>query len=279
MKVLVVDAYNMIHRARFGFGQGEHAIVFNFFRSVRSEIDRHMPDLVYLVSEGVPQHRLILNPDYKGQRTPVVEEGFHRQKREIFDLSRSFPLIFMRHPDFECDDAIGHICTSRHTQDEVVIVSSDSDFIQLLEWDNVSLWNPVRKKFIDRWPVDYITWKSLKGDPTDNVPGIKGIGEKRAFSLCEDPAVLKSFLEADPTRQKIFESARAQIRLADIDQHCKKWEIKPSFFNEALIRNTFTDYQFKSIIGKAWSKWCTTMERLNDKLQTDIIARTADHSA
>jgi len=266
MKILVVDAYNMIHRARFGFGQGDHAIVFNFFRSVKSEIDRHEPDLVYLVSEGVPKHRLRLNADYKGQRVPVVDEGFHRQKREIFSLSQAFPFIFIRHPDFECDDVIGYICTGRHLQDEVVIVSSDSDFIQLLESDNVSLWNPIKKRFIDRWPVDYIAWKSLKGDPTDNVPGIKGIGGKRAFSLCENPEVLETFLGADPDRRKVFESAREQIRLARIDQDCEMWEIKPGVFDEDLTRNTFTEYQFKSIIGKAWPKWCATMERLNDKL-------------
>ena len=90
MKILVVDAYNMIHRARFGFAQGEHAIVFNFFRSLKSEIVRHSPDKVYIVSEGVPKHRLLLNNEYKGQRKPVTDPGFYRQKNEIFSSSREF---------------------------------------------------------------------------------------------------------------------------------------------------------------------------------------------
>ena len=50
-KVLLVDAYNMIHRARFGFGSGPHSVTFNFFRALRSEINRHLPNKVYIVSD------------------------------------------------------------------------------------------------------------------------------------------------------------------------------------------------------------------------------------
>ena len=270
MKILVIDAYNMIHRARFGWGKGDHSITFNFFRSLKSEITRHESDLVYVVSEGQPKHRLVLNPDYKGQRQKIQDEGFHRQKKEILSLCHSFPFVFARHPDYECDDVIGHICTQRHVDDEITIVSSDSDFIQLLDSANVKLWNPVKKKFIDRWPVDYITWKSLKGDATDNVPGIKGVGEKRAFALCENEDTLNSFLDADPNKRKIFESAKNQIRLADIDSQCQLWEISHNVFDEEYIKNTFTQFEFKTIIGKSWDKWRTTMENLNDNIQTSI---------
>ena len=182
MKVLAVDSYNMIHRSRFGFGSGDHSTTFNFFRSLRSEIERHQPDEVYIVSEGRPIHRFELNENYKGNRTPLNDDGFHRQKRDIFNLCKLLPVSIIRHPDYECDDVIGHLCMTRHPTDEVTIVSSDSDFIQLLESPTVKLWNPVKKKFLDQWPVDYVMWKALKGDMTDNIPGIKGVGEKRAFS-------------------------------------------------------------------------------------------------
>lgn len=267
MKILVVDAYNMIHRSRFGFGSGDHSIVFNFFRSLKSEIARHESTLVYVVSEGRPNHRFELNQDYKGQRERIVDEGFHRQKDEILDLCHSFPFVFARHPHYECDDVIGHICTKMHPDDEVTIVSSDSDFIQLLEHKNVKLWNPVRKKFIDPWPVDYVTWKSLKGDPTDNIPGVKGIGEKRAFALCESDDILNDFLNTNPEKREVFETAKQLIRLADIEEECKLWEITPNEFNEAHVKNTFTEFEFKTIIGKAWDKWKTMMEALNDNIQ------------
>ena len=267
MKILVIDAYNMIHRARFGFVQGDHAITFNFFRALKSEIVRHDADKVYIVSEGRPIHRLEINPEYKGQRTPVKDEKFHRQKHEIFRMCQFLPVTFIRHPDYECDDVIGHLCVKTHIQDEVTIVSSDSDFIQLLnDEDNkkVKLWNPVKKKFIDCWPVDYITWKALKGDATDNVPGIKGVGEKRAFALCETSSALYNFLIADENRKLVFDSAYEQIKLADINEKCPNWEIKKYHFDEKCVFKAFTDYGFKSIIGKSWPKWCQTMEKLNN---------------
>ena len=245
MKILVIDAYNMIHRARFGFAQGDHAITFNFFRALKSEIVRHEADKVFVVSEGRPIHRLELNADYKGQRVPVKDENFHRQKREIFRLCQFLP----------------------------VTVSSDSDFIQLLDSDDTKLWNPVKKKFIDQWPVDYVTWKALKGDATDNVPGIKGIGEKRAFALCEGETSLHEFLLADESRKSTFESAYAQIRLADIDKSCPSWEIENYSFDEKNVFKAFTDRGFKSIIGKSWHGWKTTMEKLNNDTYEHNINR------
>ena len=276
MKILVVDAYNMIHRSRFGFGSGDHSIVFNFFRSLKSEIARHESDLVYVVSEGRPNHRCEINKDYKGQRKRIADDGFHRQKNEILSLCHSFPFVFARHPHYECDDVIGHICTKLHREDDVTIVSSDSDFIQLLENETVKLWNPVKKKFIDKWPVDYVTWKSLKGDATDNIPGVKGIGEKRAFALCESDTTLNDFLNSDPQKREVFESAKKQIKLADIDDHCSLWEMSSNTFDEAYIKNTFTEFEFKTIIGKSWYKWKDMMEALNDNLQRKINGSATD---
>jgi len=274
MKILVIDSYNMIHRARFGFGQGEYAIVFNFFRSLKSEISRHKPDKVYIVSEGKPKHRLLLNSEYKGQRKPVNDPAFYRQKNEIFALCERFPFTFIRHPDYECDDVIGYLCTKTHIRDEVTIVSSDSDFIQLLDDENIKLWNPVKKKFIDRWPVDYVTWKALKGDPTDNVPGIKGIGEKRAFALCETSSVLYEFLCEDKDRKLIFDLAYEQIKLADISDSCPDWEIEEYHFEENYVKKAFTEFGFKTIIGKSWIKWKELMEILDDTTE-----RNANKSA
>jgi len=254
----------MIHRARFGFGKGDHAIKFNFFRSLKSEICRHAPEKVYIVNEGRPVHRLEINKDYKGQRKPITDPGFHRQKYEIFDLCQYLPITLMRHVNYECDDVIGFICKNASSEDEVTIISSDSDFIQLLNQDNVKLWNPVKKKFIEPWPVDYVTWKSLKGDATDNVPGIKGIGDKRAFSLAADVSILEEMFQKDPEKKKTFDTAFKQILLADIDKDSDGWEIKNFTFDEKIIFQAFTQCGFKAIIGKSWDGWRQTMEELND---------------
>jgi DNA polymerase I len=261
-KVLLIDAYNMIHRSRFGWGTGEHSITFNFFRALRSEINRHEPTKLYIVSEGRPIHRIQeSNGEYKGNRESVLDEGFHRQKKEIFELCKYLPATFIRHPDYECDDVIGTL-TSKYSNEgsEVVICSSDSDFIQLLINEGVSLWNPVRKKFIERWPVDYLTWKGLKGDPTDNIPGIKGVGAKTATKLAESPDLLEEFLNKKPDRRNTYESAKRLIKLIDIPWTCEKWIEEKAEFDEQNLFIEFKKREFKTIIGNAWKKWINTME-------------------
>ena len=253
----------MIHRARFGWNRGDHSITFNFFRSLKSEIDRHTPDKVYVVSEGRPTQSLAVNPDYKGNRESIKDDGFHRQKRDIFDLCEFLPVTFIRHPDFECDDVISYLATSIHKNDNVVICSSDSDFIQLIS-DKIALWNPVRKKFIEPWPVDYVVWKSLRGDKSDNVPGIKGVGDKTALKLASEDKLLRDFLEKDNYKE-VFENAYKQIKLKNINKNDKSIEIRDYIFREDLLLEAFDRRQFKSIVTKSWHKWTNTMENLDEK--------------
>ena len=258
MNVLLIDSYNMIHRSRFGWMKGDHAITFNFFRSLKSEIDRHNPDLVYIVSEGRPKHRINRNADYKANRVKIQDQSFHDQKKDIFRLCEFLPVTFIRHEDYECDDVIGHLCTEIHSEDNVVICSSDSDFIQLIT-EKVTLWNPVKKKFIESWPVDYVTWKSLTGDKTDNVKGIKGVGSKTAHKLASDPEKLRDFLTEE--KLAVFNEAKMQIQLAKICDN--NFEKRDYTFNAPVLKQEFENRQFKSIVGKSWSKWLISWEKLN----------------
>lgn len=269
-RVLMIDAYNMLHRARFGFGTGEHSITFNFFRSLRSEVERHKASMVYVVLEGRPVHRISESDgNYKGNREKITDTGFHRQKKEIFELCQKLPVTILRHPDYECDDAIATFTMIHHKRgDEVVICSSDSDFIQLLGPVGIDLWNPVKKSFISPWPVDYLTWKSLKGDPTDNVPGVKGVGSKTATKLTEDPDLLNEFLSKKPGREEAFISAKKQIKLIEINIDCPKWEKKDYPYSSKSLFEEFKNRQFKSIIGNAWKKWDNTWENVYEEHTT-----------
>ncbi len=251
----------MIHRARFGWNKGDHSITFNFFRSLKSEIERHKPDEVYIVLEGHPVHRIQASDGvYKANRARIKDESFHRQKRDIIDLCKLLPVVVIRHPDYECDDVIGTLA-KMHNSKRVVICSSDSDFIQLLENDNVTLWNPVKKKFINQWPVDYIVWKSLRGDATDNIQGIKGVGDKTAMKIAKSNEMLESFLAKSDNRQ-IYEQAKSQITLVDISRDCPKWEEEKYVFCEKELKDAFTNRSFTSIIEKSWNKWVNTLGRI-----------------
>jgi len=213
------------------------------------------------VLEGYPAHRVEESGGvYKANRAKIKDENFHRQKKDIIDLCKLFPVNMIRHPDYECDDVIGTLAY-KYRNDKVVICSSDSDFIQLLDNDNVSLWNPVKKKFINPWPVDYITWKSLRGDATDNIMGIKGVGDKTAMKLAKSSELLESFLMKKNNRE-VFEKAKNQITLVNISKECSKWEQEKYNFSEKELKDAFTKRSFTSIIEKSWNKWVNTLEEI-----------------
>lgn len=259
MKVLIIDSHNMIHRSRFGFGDGDHKIYFNFFRMLMGEIKRYAPNITYIVDEGQPTQSLKLLPDYKGDRVRLADPHFHREKAEIFEAIKTVSgLIYIQHPDVECDDVIAHIATEIHPNDEVEIVSTDSDFIQLIS-DNVRLWHPKKKSPVAPWPTDYVTWKALRGDSTDNVSGVAGVGPKRADALCENLDELDEFLDAKPGRRHQFETSYAVIKLKKVPVEGLQ-VVQSDFLVERLFEE-FSRRGFKSIVGKAWDGW---VQRLTD---------------
>ena len=263
MKVLLLDAYNLIHRARSGYTKGDNAIVYNFFRGVRPIVEKFNANKVYFVLEGYPKHRLGLADDYKAGR---VDPGdtFRQQKDIIIDVvKRCLPFISVRHPDFECDDVIATLAVN-HAQkgDECIIVSSDSDFIQLHNIIDIKLYHPIKKSFIDKPDYDYVMWKALRGDKTDNIPGIKGVGDKTALKLVKDDEKLIEFLK-NTTYREIFERNVNLIRLVNLSGRENEFEANHGMFNPEILKETFETFEFASMVSeKPWQKYCQTFEGL-----------------
>jgi len=274
MTVLIIDGHNFIHRARTGFGKGEFNVVFNFFRNLRYFVGLMKPTRVIFPLEGHPQHRYDLLPEYKGNRivvegTPAHEElaDFHRQKDLIVDLMmRHFPVSIMRHPRFECDDVVFNIINNAATSTQFVVASNDSDFIQLLQhFDNVRLYNPMQKKYIDEGPpYDYVSWKALVGDGSDNIDGFKSIGGKRAKALLDDNQLLERFFREDPTRATKFLRNRKLIKFARWSESdaMEATSSNPTR-NWDVVRTTFYRWGFNSIANdKSWAKYVSTFDPL-----------------
>jgi len=266
MKVLFLDAYNLIYRARSGFTQGEYAIIYNFFRGIRPLIEQFDPDKVYFVLEGNPKFRAQLSEgSYKGNRESAGDD-FHRQKAAIINLvGELFPFESVRHPDLECDDTIATLAVQHASQgDDITIISSDSDFIQLLNLEryDIQIYNPVKKQFFETPEYDYVTWKALRGDATDNIPGIPGVGDKTAEKIVNDPQKMKAILE-NKEKREIFERNINLIRLVDFSNDMSKLERKIGSGDWDMIQQAFEDLGFESMLKeKTWDKFVKTFERL-----------------
>lgn len=266
MKVLLLDAYNLIYRAKSGFTKGEYPIVYNFFRGIRPLIEKFDPDKVYFVLEGNPKFRKQLSSgDYKSNR-PKQGRSFHEQKATIINLIKNcFPFETVRHPDLECDDTIATYA-SLHARKghDVTIVSSDSDFIQLLNVfeDDFRIYHPVRKSFIEKPDYDYVAWKALRGDKTDNIFGIPGVGDKTADKLCRNSNLLAETLE-NPEKREIFTRNVNLIRLVDFSNDLSQGESHVGSSDFKTLKSVFEEMEFTSMTKeKTWQKYCNTFQKL-----------------
>ena len=258
-----------MYRARFSARwqkQGPHTITYNFFRSLRKLIEDLNAKKAYFVLEGVPVHRMTAAPDYKGTREYEVDENYSSQKREIIDiLVRDIPVTVVKHPNYECDDIIAHIAYKEHPEDEVVIVSTDTDFHQVFsEHKNIQVYNPVKKKFVDPPEYDYVAWKALRGDGADNIAGFKGVGDKTATKLVCDENLLREFISKVPGRAEKFKHNIFMIKFHEIE-HLELIQKSDSIFNVDSLYEQFTTFQFNSIIkDKPWKKFVDTFGVLNE---------------
>lgn len=263
-KVLFLDAYNLIYRAKSGFTKGDNYVIYNFFRGLRPLVAKYKPDIVYFVLEGKPKHRQNLSDgDYKSNRK-TQGEFFHAQKASIIEAVKEyFPFVTVRHPNFECDDVIAtYVYKHASAGDECFVISSDSDFIQLHNVCEVTLYNPVKKKIVEKPEYDYVTWKALRGDPTDNIPGIPKVGDKTADKLMRNPGLLKEFL-SDPIKRQIFERNVNLIRLVDLRSAEDEMEIHTTKFNVSGLHDYFNELGFESMLKeKTWRNYTKTFEEV-----------------
>ena len=265
MKVLFLDAYNLIHRARSGFTKGDYPVIYNFFRGVRPLIEKFDPNQVYFVLEGNPQFRKTLSGNaYKSDRKSPGD-SFHRQKAAIINaVSDCLPFVSVKHPELECDDTIATLVALHAKQGhDCTIVSSDSDFIQLLNcFEDLKLYNPIKKKFIEKPDYDYVVWKALRGDATDNIAGIRGVGDKTAEKLVKDNQLLREFLKKGDN-YSIFEKNVNLIRLVDFSNDLSMLEYTNGRANFEKLKQTFVDLGFDSIVkDKSWQKYVDTFREV-----------------
>lgn len=180
-------------------------------------------------------------PEYKAHRPPAPEELIP-QFDLIREATRAYSLPCLELEGFEADDLIATY--ARHAVEQgfdVTIVSSDKDLMQLVG-PGVRMMDPMKNKFIgpdevvDKFgvaPNRVVDVQALLGDSTDNVPGIKGIGEAPAaqlinefgsldelFEATKDPEAVKTMAigKADACKARIFELAGREFSIGSTKQ-------------------------------------------------------------
>jgi DNA polymerase-1 len=207
-RVLLVDSMNTFLRSfaviNYTNTQGTHiGGLVGFLRSLVYAINLTQPTRVICVfdGEGNITNRKNLYADYKSQRKlkritnwssfdSLEEESnsVSQQLLRLIDYLKQLPISISVIDKLEADDIIGYLAPKF---DQSIIMSADQDFLQLCS-DNVQVYSPIKKKFYGPkevfdeyglWPQNFINYKVLMGDTSDNLPGVKGLGPKKLFKL------------------------------------------------------------------------------------------------
>jgi DNA polymerase I len=221
-QLFLIDGYALIYRAFFAMisrplrttkGENTSAAwgVVNFLIRLR---DKYRPDYVAWVNDAGTSFREERYPEYKSTREKLddsLQADFDRAVERICALLEAFriPLVAIR--GYEADDVIGTLATRAAGQGlQSVIVSGDKDFYQLIA-PGVCLLNPGRggpaavdEVWVDESngaerlgvaPRQVVDFLALVGDASDNIPGVRGIGEKGAQKLLAEYGDLETILD------------------------------------------------------------------------------------
>ena len=249
-RVLIVDGLNLYLRAFAVNGAlNDNGVpvggLTGFLRSLAYAIREVNPTRVIVVydGQGGSQRRRKIHPDYKANRTPgkritrwdafkdarAEKDAMKIQFSRLIEYLDFLPINVISIDKIEADDTIAYIA---HTllDEDVTILSADQDFLQLVD-ERITVWSPTKKKFYTPRMVEadygvpahnFLMYKVLMGDKSDNIEGVKGLGPKKLPKIVPD-LLTQTTLDLDfilehagkgeePMHKKISES-ETQLRL------------------------------------------------------------------
>lgn len=244
-KLLIIDGNNLLHRAyhqfkRMASKEGvPSSVAFGFPHILKSLIHVQKPSEVLVAFDGGrDKHRLKAWPDYKkrGERADFDYDDFISQKEDVQKILSCLGIPYVSKKGLEADDIIWLYTRKFKKKGNVVIVSTDKDFNQLVS-AQVSIWHPWKNKRITHknmeslygyTPEQCVDYLSLCGDSSDNIPGKKGIGHKTAIKFIAEYGSLKEYVEGKGeeykkmSREEAKEIYERNRLLIDIRLFCRK---------------------------------------------------------
>jgi DNA polymerase-1 len=232
-RVVLIDAHSLIYRAFFALppmstAAGEVTNAVYGFTSMLAIVLASRPEYAAAAFDlGAPTFRSQEYADYKINRRPMPDD-LRPQIARVRDVLESLSIPIYAVEGFEADDVIGTLAGKAEQAGlSVTIVSGDLDCLQLVTnrvealvprrgITDTFLYGPdqVRQRYGFE-PRQLIDFKALRGDSSDNIPGVPGVGDKTAAKLVQDFGSIESLLERT---DELPEGRVKQALLANADQ-------------------------------------------------------------
>ena len=269
---IIIDSNALIHRAYHALpplktknGELINA-VYGFLLVFLKAIKEFHPEYIAAVFDlKAPTFRHNHFKEYKAKR-PKMPDEFYQQIPIIKDFLKAFNVPIFEKEGFEADDIIGTISDllSKNEKDlEIIILTGDSDMFQLIN-KNTKVYAPkkglkdtllydeekIREKY-NLTPDQLIDFKALKGDASDNISGVKGIGEKTAIEL------IKKFKNLENLYKEIENETEES---KEIKERIKEILIKnkeAAFFSKMLVeirKDAPIDFKLENCQWKGYNK-------------------------
>jgi DNA polymerase-1 len=285
-KFILIDGNALVHRAFHALpplttkdGELVNA-VYGFLTIFFKALKEIKPEYVAVTFDMAKKtFRNEMYAEYKATRVKAPQE-LYDQIPKIKELLKLLNIPVYELAGFEADDVIGTIChlkTVDRPDIETMIVTGDLDTLQLVD-DNTKVYGlkrglsdtiiydskAVQERFDGLKPDQMIDYKALRGDPSDNIPGVKGIGEKTATTLLKEFKSLENLYKnidskkiSESVREKLIEhkdEAYLSYKLATIVKDAPvKFELEDakvkSYPRQAVI-DILQKYQFASLANK-----------------------------
>ena len=286
-KLIIIDGNAIIHRSfhaipptlRTKDGVLVNA-VYGFTSFLLKALNEFHPEYVILTLDKAGKtFRHETYAEYKATRTKAPDE-LYEQIPLVKKVAEAFDIPIFELSGFEADDLIGTLSRQAEGEKnlETIIMTGDMDTLQLID-EKTKVYTMSRglsesilydtEKVNERYglkPTQIIDYKALRGDPSDNIPGVRGIGEKTAVELLQNFNDLVGVYQAAGKNDKKIKARTLELLAASKDNAFLSQNLatidcaapiellleKARFanFNLEKVLSLFSDFEFRSLLGR-----------------------------
>ncbi|MBP3841986.1 MAG: DNA polymerase I [Bacilli bacterium] len=282
-KIILVDGNNLLFRSFYATSYTGNIMrnskgfptnaIYGFINMINKIIDEEKPSFMLVAFDKGKTFRHDKYDDYKAGRAAMPEDlklQFPVSK-EILDAMGIFHYEI---DNYEADDIIGTLSRIATEREDFIgtIISSDKDLLQLIndeidvkllkQNDHIRMTKEKFREIYETDPIHMIDLKALMGDSSDNIPGVKGIGEKTAIKLISEYGDINNLYEhideiKGKTKEKLIDGKESCFMSYDIATIYKEvpidFELEDTVYkgiNEDKLRDMLTELEFHSLLRK-----------------------------